>query len=246
MRLIRTITVIVAWVMAMRANAQEFTIRRVELTNDAIILYYDLVDTIKSRTYSIQVYSSRDNFLAPLQKIKGDAGLEVRPGENRKITWSSKEELGPAFNGDVELEVRGRIYIPFVKFDGFQEQQVIRRGKPKMMTWSGGTRQNILNFAIYNKEGQFVDVIPNVANSGSYEMILPTSIKPGRGYYFMVSDSKNKDQVMKTPAFEVRRKVPLALKAIPVLLIGGVAAMQQQNSGPKDLAAPPDVPTSHN
>jgi hypothetical protein len=229
-----------------RVSAQEFTIKKVELTGDAIILYYDLIDTIKSRTYSINVYSSRDNFLAPLQKIKGDAGLEVRPGENRKITWGSKEELGAAFSGDVELEVRGRVYIPFVKFDGFQAEQVIRRGKPKTMTWSGGTRQNILNFAIYNKEDQYIDVIPNVANSGNYELILPTTIKPGKGYYFLVSDSKNKDQVMRTPTFEVRRKIPLALKVVPILMVGTAVAVSMPKSGPKDLAGPPEVPANSN
>ncbi|MEJ0058048.1 MAG: hypothetical protein WDN75_21785 [Bacteroidota bacterium] len=116
-----------------------------EITAESIILHYDLIDTIKARTYTINVYSSKDNYLAPLQKIKGDAGLEVRPGQNRKITWNSKEELGPAFKGDVELEIRGRVYIPFVKFEGFQDQQVIKRGKAKTITWSGGTRQNILN-----------------------------------------------------------------------------------------------------
>jgi hypothetical protein len=227
-------------------SAQEFVLTKIELAGDAIILHYSLTDTIKSRTYSISVYSSKDNFLSPLQKISGDAGLEVKPGQNLKIIWSAKEELGAAFRGEIELEVRGRIYIPFVKFDGFQAEQVIRRGKPKTMTWSGGTRQNILNFSIYNRDDQFVDVIPNVANSGSYEMIIPMSVKPGKGYYFLVSDSKNKDQVMKTPPFEVRRKVPLGLKAIPIALVGTAAFVLAPSSGPSDLSNPPAVPTSKN
>jgi len=233
-------------VLAGKADAQEFTIKAVELTAESIVLHYDLVDTIKSRTYSITVYSSHDNFLAPLLKVKGDVGLEVRPGANRKITWNSREELGPGFQGGVELEVRGRIYIPFVKFDGFQAEQVIRRGKPKTMTWSGGTRQNILNFSIYNKEDQFIDVIPNVANSGSYEMTLPTSIKPGKGYYFLVSDSKNKDQVMRTPPFEVRRKIPLGLKVVPVLLIGTAVVVLMPSDGATNIEGPPAVPGSTN
>src|SRR6478609_6851435 len=181
-------------VMNFMANAQEFSIKKIELTSQSVILHYDLIDTVKSRIYTIHVYSSKDSYLAPLQKIKGDAGLEVRPGQNKKIEWSSKEELGAAFHGDIELEIRGRVYIPFIRFEGFQDGQVIKRGKPKTITWSGGTRQNILNFTLYKtdpKGDRYVEVIPNVANSGTYDLIIPTSVKSGKGYYFLVSDSKN-------------------------------------------------------
>ncbi len=231
-------------------RAQEFSIKRIELTNESVILYYDLIDTVKARTYTVNVYTSKDSYLAPLQKIKGDAGLEVRPGQNKKIVWGSKEELGATFRGDIELEIRGRVYIPFIKFDGFQDEQVIKRGKPKTMIWSGGTRQNILNFTLYKKneiEGdKYIDVIPNVANSGSYDMIIPTSVKPGNGYYFMVSDSKNKDQVMKTNTFTVKRKVPLGLKVLPIAAIGAAVYFMRGSDTPENLDEPPGVPPTNN
>jgi hypothetical protein len=249
LRLKRFLFTLVAFLPIVFVNAQEFTIKKVELTAEGVMLQYDLIDTIKSRTYTVDVYASSDKFLSPLQKIKGDAGLEVQPGRNKRIMWASREELGPAFKGEVELEVRGRIYIPFVKFNGFQAEQVIRRGKLRTLTWSGGTRQNILNFAIYDKNDKYVDVIPNVANSGSYELTLPTSIKPGTGYYFLVSDTKNKDQVMKTPTFAVKRKIPLAVKVLPILIIGGVIASQSSGKSNSttstDLDGPPDVPPIH-
>lgn len=229
------------------AQAQDFTINKVELTGESIILHYSLIDTTKSRTYSINVYTSRDNFIAPLQKVKGDVGLEVRPGQNKKIIWSSREELGATFQGDVEIEIRGRVYIPFIKFDGFQDGQVIKRGKPKSITWSGGTRQNILNFTLYKGEKN-IDVIPNVANSGSYDLTLPTSVKPGSGYYFIVSDSKNKDQMMKTNEFKVKRKVPLLLKLLPVAIIGVLIPTLSggSDSGPENLGDPPGAPDAKN
>ena len=227
------------------ADAQEFTIKGIVLTSESIILHYDLLDTIKARTYTINVYSSQDNYLAPLQKIKGDAGLEVIPGQNKKIIWSAKEELGATFHGDIELEIRGRVYIPFIKFEGFQDEQIIKRGKPKTITWSGGTRQNILNFALY-KGDEYTDVIPNIANSGSYDLVIPTTVKPGKGYYFLVSDSKNKDQVMKTTVFTVKRRIPLGLKLLPIALIGGAVPLLSSPSGPKNIDAPPGQPPTNN
>ncbi len=235
------------------ATAQEFSITKIELTGESVILHYDLIDTIRARTYTISVYTSKDSYLAPLQKIKGDAGLEVKPGQNKRIIWNSKEELGPAFRGDIELEIRGRVYIPFVKFEGFQDEQVIKRGKPKTITWSGGTRQNILNFALYKSSGdgeqvdQYIDVIPNVANSGSYDMVIPTSVKPGKGYYFLVSDSRNKDQVMKTNAFTVKRKMPLGLKILPIAVAGVVIwKVLSDNTSTKNLDEPAGPPTDKN
>lgn len=228
------------------ARAQEFLIHKVEITAEAVVIHYNLIDTTSERRYTVNVYSSKDNFLAPLQKVSGDAGLEVAPGLNRKITWASKEELGSSFNGDVEIEIRGRVYVPFIRFNDFQENMAIKRGKAKTLTWTGGTRQNILNFAIY-KGDNYVDVIPNIANAGSYDVVLPTSIKPGKSYYFLVSDSKNKDQVMKTKNFTVKRKVPLLAKVLPVAaLVAIVPALSGGSSGSQDLETPPGPPANPN
>jgi len=244
-RSLKPIVLFILWTITLTATAQEFSIKKIELTSESVILYYDLIDTVKNRTYTINVFTSRDSYLTPIQKVKGDAGLEVRPGANKKIVWSSKEELGPTFHGDIELEVRGRVYIPFVKFEGFQDGQVFKRGKAKTLTWAGGTRQNILNFTLY-KGDEYIDVIPNVANSGSYDMILPTSVKPGSGYYFLVSDSKNKDQVMKTNSFGVKRKISLGAKIVVFALIGASIPFIIGPPAPENIDEPFGPPPTSN
>jgi len=242
---LRSIVLVLLLAGTLSVCAQEFTIKKVEITNERVILHYDLIDTVKARTYSINLYSSKDSYLTALQKVKGDVGLEVRPGVNKKIIWNSKEELGPVYHGDIELEIRGRVYIPFVKFEGFQDGQVFKRGKKKTLTWTGGTRQNILNFSLYKNE-EYVDVIPNVANSGSYEMVIPTSVKPGKEYYFLVSDSKNKDQVMKTNTFTVKRKISLVTKFVVVGMVAGGIIYLIGPPDPENLDGPPGQPESSN
>jgi hypothetical protein len=230
--------------------AQEFSIKKVELTPESIILHYDLLDTTRGHTYTISLYTSSNNYTTPLQKVKGDVGLEVRPGTNKKIAWSSKEELGSTFNGEVELEVRGRVYIPFIKFEGFQEDQIIKRGKPRTITWSGGTGRNLLNFNLYKKgndgNDEFIDVIPNIPNTGSYEIELPTSVKTGKGYYFLISDSKNKDQAIRTQPFQVKPKIPFAVKVLPIVAAGAVVYFLLPGSRTKDLDGPPEAPGEKN
>jgi hypothetical protein len=218
--------------------AQKFTIKRVELANQQVIVHYDLTDDVTGRSYTLNVYGSHDNYLNPLQKITGDVGLEVKPGLNKKIIWDPKGELGESYQGSVALEIRGRLYIPFVRFTGFEEYRVLKRGKPYQLTWSGGTQQNILNFDLY-KGDKKVAAFTNIANVGNYKLTLPTDTKPGKNYRFKISDTKNKDEVVYTGAFAVKRKTPLLLKVLPVLALGYLAATLGGGSdGPAEIPDP--------
>lgn len=223
-----------------QASAQEFSIKQIEVGGDLLTLHYDLIDTVKDHTYSIYVYSSKDNFLSPLQKIAGDAGLEVRPGLNRKVVWSAKEELGTDFKGEIELEVRGRLYIPFIRFEGFRDVEQRKRGVPFLVKWSGGTRQNILNFQLYLSD-KLKHTFPNAPNNSEHKITIPVSVKPGKGYYFKISDTKNKDQVVNTPTFEIKRRYPLALKMLPILAVGGAIYFLLPDTE-KPIDGPPDPP----
>src|SRR6267142_1510893 len=124
--------------------AQDFSITLVELTPESLVVHYDLADTTRNRTYTVSMYSSSNNFLTPLTKATGDIGLQVKPGINRRIVWDAKGELGGLFDGEVELEIKGRIYVPFLRFEGFQAIEVKKRATPFLVKWSGGSRQNIL------------------------------------------------------------------------------------------------------
>lgn len=221
---------------ALTSLGQKFSIKRVELAGEKVNLYYDLVDTVVSRTYTVNIFSSKDNYITPLEKVTGDIGLEVKPGGNKLISWNAKEELGPDFKGKVGLEVRGRLYIPFVRLDGLNK--TFKRLRPTEITWSGGTQQNILNFDLYKGEEKITS-FPNIANVGHYTMTMPTTVKPGKGYKFKITDSKNKDQIVYSAPFAIVRKVPLLLKAVPIALIaGGVYALSSGKKGPENIPDP--------
>ncbi|QOI98429.1 MAG: hypothetical protein HRU69_13415 [Flammeovirgaceae bacterium] len=217
--------------------AQQFTIKRVELLNQQVIVHFDLTDDVSGRTYTLNVYGSHDNYLNPLQKLSGDFGLEVKPGLNKKFSWDPKAELGEDFSGSVALEVRGRLYIPFVRFTGFEDYRVLKRGKPYQLTWSGGTQQNILNFDLY-KGDKKVTTFSNIANVGNYKLTLPTDTKPGKDYRFKISDTKNKDEVVYTGNFAVKRKTPLLLKVLPVLASGYLVVLLSGDDGKKKIPDP--------
>ena len=138
-----------AVVLSISAYSQEITIKRIELENENVYLHYSLQDTTLNRYYTINLYTSRDNFLNPLEKIKGDVGIEVPPGDDRKIKVNIKEEFGPEFEGKLAFELRARVYIPFIRITSFSEYKKFKRGKPYEIQWSGGRPQNVLNFDLY-------------------------------------------------------------------------------------------------
>ncbi len=127
----------------------------------------------------------------------------------------------------MSLEIRGRVYIPFVRLNG--QYETVKRAKPYEYTWTSGTEQNILNFDLLRK-GEKITTFSNIANVGHHTFVLPTDVKPGSGYSFRITDTKNQDQIVNTTPFAVKRKVPLLLKVVPFLAIGAFVATQTKSS----------------
>lgn len=226
-----------------RGNAQNLELKSVELKNDKLELHYDLLDSLEDRFYSIRLYSSADGYLNPLTKIRGDVGLEVKPGKDKVVSWAVREELAPDFNSKVSIEIRAKIFVPFINTESINQYKVYKRKRKYNLTWKGGTPQNILNFDLYHNEDK-VTSFPNLANVGHHELELPSHIKPGKNYRFRISDAKNKDEVVYTSTFRVKRKVPLLMKVIPGLMAGSALyILLSPKEGESDLpGAPSELP----
>ena len=220
-RLLRCALVLGICLVGISGRAQDVQIKRIELEQDKLYLHYSLVDTTRGRHYTVNLYSSRDNYINPIQHLRGDAGLEILPGSNRKIEVNIKDEFGPEFDGKLSFELRAKVYIPFIRLHGFGDFKKFKRGKPYEIQWSGGRPQNVLNFELF-KGDQKVHTFSGIPNGGKYTILFPMDTKPAKNYSFRISDSKNKDEVVNTTAFAVKRKIPMIVKVIPVFAIGGV------------------------
>lgn len=205
-------------------HSQTIEIKNIAIEDGNIFIRYDLMDSIHGRFYTVRLYSSRDDFLNPLNKLSGDAGMEISPGSGKLLVWDGKEELGEDFNGNVAIEIRARVYVPFINVDHFKDIKTLTRHRKHSITWTGGRQSNILNFNLYRGENK-ITTFSNIANVGHHDLEIPAHIKPGKGYYFVISDIKNKDEVVRTSEFKVARKIPLALKAIPGVLVASAAMM---------------------
>lgn len=218
---------------------QQLDVYRVELKGDEVIVYYSLLDSIEGRSYSINLYSSLDKYVNPLASVTGDLGIEIKPGLHKKLIWNAKQDLGVDFNDKVSIELRARIYIPFIRFDSFE---TIKRGKPTEVTWRGGTPQNILNFELWQNDKR-ITTIPNVPNAHHAKLEIPMSVKPGKNYSFRIIDSKNKDLVVQTSSFTVKPKIPLLIKIAPIIAVGAIVGfLVKPSSAPESIPDPLGVP----
>jgi hypothetical protein len=234
-----TILCLFGWT-SFTVQAQQIELRAIEFAKNKMVIHYDLVDSVEGRFYSIRLYSSADGFLNAVQKIIGDAGLEVKPGRDKKIEWALGEELGTSFEGKLAVEVRGRQFIPFISADNINAYKVFKRKRNYNLTWSGGTPQNILNFDLMRGDKKVMS-FPNIANVGHHAFEFPAYVKPGRNYHFKISDSKNKEEEVKTNTFRIKRKVPLVVKALPAIALGAlvyVIATNKSSGGEEPIADP--------
>lgn len=215
-------------------QGQSIELKFVEIKQNKVVVHFDILDSLEARFYSIRVYSSVDGFLNPLEKVSGDAGLEVRPGKNKTVTWAASEELNSTFKDKVSLEIRGRIFIPFINTESINQYKVFKRKRKYDLTWKGGSPQNVLNFDLYKGEKK-VTSFPNLANVGHHTFEFPNHVRPGNDYRFRISDAKNNEEVVFTSQFKLKRKVPLLLKVVPLLGVGLVLnLLLQSNSDPVD------------
>ncbi|MEM9324245.1 MAG: Ser-Thr-rich GPI-anchored membrane family protein [Bacteroidota bacterium] len=193
------------------AKGQDVDIKSVVLKGGDVIVNYDLLDTDLDHRYTLNLFSSLDEFVQPLELVEGDIGIDQEVGGNKQVVWHAREELGADFKGSFSLDLKGRLYIPFVVLNNFDSYEKLKRGRPYNLTWAAGRGSSVLTFDLFNKKDELVHTFTNVANVGEYELVIPKSVKPGRGYYMEISDQSNKDDLIRTEPFNINRKVPLLL-----------------------------------
>lgn len=187
--------------------AQECTITRIALNGDQLTIFYDLNDTVPDRLYSIKLFSSHNAYKSDMLKVNGDVGLEIKPGKIKKIIWNIGEELGAEFKGELALQIRGKIYTPFIQLDSFPDTRFVKRGKLNTIKWEGGSENDRLSFVLY-QNNEMIEEIGTIGNiKKEYKFKIPVHVKPGEGYRLLVHDTKKTDKAVQTEVFEVKRKV---------------------------------------
>jgi hypothetical protein len=229
--------VTLALIATRAAWSQSLEIDFVELTGRNLVVHYNIDDgTNSSREFLVQLYSSQDNFTTALTRVSGDVGAEVNAGVDKKIVWDITKELG-AFKGDIALELRGRVYVPFVKIKDITEDQVFKHGKNYPLNWSSGNLSGQVNIELFNSSEERIWGENNVPNVGKFDWYIPGNVKKGKNYRLKFTNVKDRNDVVYSPSFIIKPKIPLAAKIAGLAILAvGVELIISQKSKTSEAA----------
>ena len=218
----RVFLLVIAAFVCTAAFAQTVAIKKVELAGENVIVHYELEDSNPNNEYLINLYSSKDNYYAALTKVSGDVGMDIKPGANKKITWKIRDEYG-GYKGKIALEIRGKVYVPFVRLQGFDSKKKYKKGSTVNLSWKPGA-SNPVNIELY-KGGQRIMGDMNLPNNGSHALFIQKQIGAGSDYRIKITDSRNTDEMVYTDYFKVGAKIKAWMIIAPVVVVGGLVAI---------------------
>ena len=223
-------------------NAQQVVnIQASQLSDTVVRVTYDLQTELPGQLFDIQLFISANDFALPLIYVEGDVGPDIPGGRNRFIDWNVAREL-IAFDGDLVFEVRAKLTFSPVQVTN-PVSGGVRRGTTQKITWLGSNPENYVDIELF-RDDRKIRTISRTSNDGSYQWVVPMDAKPGQGYSIKIS-STSSTQFHQGGYFSVKRKIPLAIKLIPLAVAAPLVIILTDDggsSGPRILPAPPDNP----
>lgn len=220
--------------------AQQARIQKIELAGEKIIVHYELDDSNPNNEYQLYLYSSLDNYTVPLTRVSGDVGNEIKGGTGKKITWQFQEELKD-FDGEIALEVRGRVFVMFAKFQDFDVTKTYKRGKTYPILWKPGNN-NPVHIELFKGSERVVGELSH-PNNGRYLLTMPSKAKPGEDYRIRISDSKRTGEFIYTDFFTVKPKIPMVVKIVAgAAVLGGGIVLLSGSKGGEDSSDSDGIP----
>ncbi len=201
------------------------------LQNGIVTVTYDIVGEKANQKFIIELYGSNNNFTKPLIQVAGDVGKDITGGSGKRIIWSASDELSD-YKGEISFRVKGSVIgMPFV-FISPIEGRAIRRGKNTDLKWEGGTTNQIIKLELYKGNVQ-INAIAETKNSGTYNWNVPKNLEKGNYTVKLIAGQEN----VSSKVFVVKSKIPLLLKALPILAVGG-AVIALGGGGSKGTGTP--------
>jgi hypothetical protein len=196
-----------------------------QFVDGKVIVAYDVVGAKPNQHYSLELFGSHNNYAAPLQNVTGDVGKSVLAGAGKKITWNAAAELG-TFTGQITFKVKGEmIPVPF-SFQSPLQRSSARRGKNFQIKWDGGVANQTVHLDLYDGSGRVLS-LGDLRNIGEYTWNIPKNFPKGKYSIQLTAGA----QAVRSGDLSIKSRVPLFLKVIPILAIGGVAAALGGGSG---------------
>ncbi len=201
------------------------------LEGNKVTITYDLAHANAQDKFKFTVYSSHDNYAAPIEAITGDLD-NVPAGTNHRLVWDAKSTLTSSFEGEVKVKLVGiKIVVAPPKFalNGL-DKSAYKRGSELSLGWTGGRPTDKISIALYKGEQLVEPLAEKIDNNQTFTWAIPKGFKTGSDYTLRVTDDKQATN-NNTPAFKIKTRVPFIVKVLPFLVVGIIVAVLPKGGG---------------
>ena len=209
---------------------------KAEVTGEKIIVTYDITGSQPDDSYNISLYSSQDKYTAPLTLVTGDVGKKIKEGKNKRIEWDAPSEFN-GIKGTLLFEVHAELVAKLTLQNSIDH---VRRGKIAPITWRGGDQHTSVKIELV-KGNEVMGVMGTIKDKRTFDWKIPTHQKTGKNYHLRLTNGK---ESVSSKTFSIQPKIPVVVKAVPVVGVGVAAFFLlsgEKDKGPTELATPPDL-----
>jgi hypothetical protein len=202
---------------------------------EQVIITYDLTGASTDQKYNVAVYSSHNNYSAPLKQVSGDLA-DVIPGPGKRIIWNAKVEM-VEYSGDVTFELRAD---PVVAALSVKKPGSVKKGKTVVINYTGVVPGENVKLDLV-KGGVVVNQVGVTTDPNKYSWSVPFDVEKASDYQIRLTTGAR--TATSTP-FSVKPKTKALVYIIPAAVVVGVVVFLVTKSsggkGSKDLPSPPD------
>ncbi len=203
------------------------------LVGDKMHLTYDLIFEDGLAEFFVTVYYGNSNTQSnKLIESQGEIGEGVLPGLNKKIIINNVAQF-QLFSEDLNFRISEQLTsLPIKNFTLTNDK--FKRGKNVFLTWQGGMSGEIVQFSLFKGEEEIYSaehIIFAFFQEGTREgnFMINRNVKPSDNYHIQIQNQRGIK--LTTSEFKVTRKIPTLAKVAGVLVIAGIVAILNSDSG---------------
>ncbi|MDA0193960.1 MAG: hypothetical protein O2887_05995 [Bacteroidetes bacterium] len=234
------------------AVSQNIESLSLQLEGTDMVISFDLKPVRSTgELYDITIVSSMDGYKNAIS-LKQGRDKEVSPGSKLTFVIDGISEF-KGFKGDLDFKVIADLAFAPIRL--LTENITAKRGRMVDLRWEGGYRNESYNVELFKNETRISSLASGVTTTSTL-WVVPEDNPVGSGYILKISSGTDPSKNVLSPAFSIKRKVPLGLKILPILIgggVGGAAAAGLFGGGEADpgggggntiddLPGPPDTP----
>ncbi len=209
--------------------------------DEKVLITYDLLAEHADDKFSVQVYSSHDNFQSPLSLLVGDAGENIIPGNTRRITWDAKRSLPTDFTGVITFKIKARTLVALHHPMRLELKPLhstsYKKGGRLNIEWNGGKQGELIAIELL-KGNNVIKKIADVENNNVYSWSISAREKKSSGYSLRITKVADQNVSATSQTFRITPKIQTWIKLTPLIIIGGVVAILASKPDEEE----PDLP----